>query len=90
MIHNTGSSFTDASPLLPIEVTSPETTARMIKPKTSSMTAAPRIIRASLLFVLWRSCNTRAVMPTLVAASVAPINRCTYQPASGRNKEETP
>ena len=52
-----------------------ETTARMTSPRTSSMTAAPRTICASGIFSLPRSRKTRPVMPTEVAASVAPRNR---------------
>jgi hypothetical protein len=52
----------------------PETTARMIKPNTSSITAAPRMIYASFVCNLPRSLKTRAVMPTLVAQSTAPMN----------------
>ena len=46
--------------------------ARMISPRTSSTTAAPRMIRASLPRDFPMSWRTRAVMPTLVAHRVAP------------------
>jgi hypothetical protein len=41
----------------------------------SSMTAAPRMIWASRVWVTPRSFSTRAVMPTLVAERVAPTER---------------
>ena len=44
----------------------------MIRPRTSSATAAPRTMRASVDDSARKSPNTRAVMPTLVAASAAP------------------
>jgi hypothetical protein len=50
----------------------PLTAARMISPRTSSMTAAPRMILASSLEDSFRSRRTRAVMPTLVAVRTAP------------------
>ena len=50
------------------------TTVRMMSPKTSSATAAPRTMRASVEESAFRSPKTRAVMPTLVAASAAPRN----------------
>ena len=53
----------------------PATTASTIKPSTSSITAAPRMIRPSVLVVRLRSERTRAVIPTLVAHSVAPTNQ---------------
>ena len=57
----------------------PATTASTMSPSTSSITAAPRMIRPSVLDVRPRSASTRAVIPTLVAHSVAP----TYQWVSG-------
>ena len=63
--------------------TRPVTTARMISPWTSSMIAAPRMIRASLVCDRPRSFRTRAVIPTLVAVSVAPRKIWAYAPASG-------
>ena len=54
----------------------PVTTASTIKPSTSSITAAPRMMRPSTLPVRPRSPSTRAVIPTLVAVSVAPTNTC--------------
>ena len=53
-------------------VTTLTTTVRMISPSTSSATAAPSTIRASVVASARRSPNTRAVMPTLVAVSAAP------------------
>src|SRR5581483_8206750 len=54
----------------------PPTIARITSPSTSSITAAPRMTRASAERDLPRSLNTRAVMPTLVAVRVAPRNAC--------------
>ena len=48
------------------------TTVRITRPSTSSATAAPRTMRASVEDRARRSPNTRAVMPTLVAAIAAP------------------
>ena len=67
----------------------PETAARITRPITSSMTAAPRMIRDSLAPVFPRSRSTRAVMPTLVAHSVAPMKTWTSVLASGRNQALT-
>ncbi len=50
------------------------TTARSTMPRMSSKTAAPRMICAARLFSTCRSCNTRAVMPTLVATMAAATN----------------
>ena len=50
----------------------PETTLRITSPSTSSMTAAPMMIRASGVPIRPRSESTRAVIPTDVAVSVAP------------------
>src|SRR5438128_1066190 len=55
-----------------VPAASPETTPRITSPMTSSITAAPRIRRASRLCRTWRSLSTRAVIPTEVAVSVAP------------------
>src|SRR5438876_611486 len=55
-----------------VPAASPETTPRITSPMTSSITAAPRIRRASRLCSTWRSLSTRAVIPTEVAVSVAP------------------
>ena len=44
------------------------------RPITSSATAAPSTMRASVVARARRSPNTRAVMPTLVAVSAAPTN----------------
>ena len=49
-------------------------TVKIIRPKTSSATAAPRTIRASTVASARKSPNTRAVMPMLVAVSAAPKN----------------
>ena len=48
-------------------VTTLTTTVRMIRPSTSSATAAPSTMRASTVASARRSPKTRAVMPTLVA-----------------------
>ena len=53
--------------------TSRTTTVRITRPSTSSATAAPSTVRASTVASARRSLNTRAVMPTLVAASAAPM-----------------
>src|SRR2546429_1971125 len=55
-----------------VRAASPEPTPRITSPMTSSMTAAPRITRASRLCSTWRSLSTRAVIPTEVAVRVAP------------------
>ena len=47
------------------------TTVRMTRPRTSSATAAPNTVRASIVARARRSLNTRAVIPTLVAESAA-------------------
>ena len=57
------------------------TTVRMTSPSTSSATAAPSTVRASTLASARRSLNTRAVMPTLVAASAAPRNNAVLSPS---------
>ena len=54
--------------------TSRTTTVRITRPRTSSATAAPSTVRASTVARARRSLNTRAVIPTLVAASAAPMN----------------
>ena len=54
--------------------TIPWATASITSPSTSSMTAAPRMMRASGESIRFRSWNTRAVIPTLVAQSTAPMN----------------
>ena len=48
------------------------TIVKITRPITSSATAAPRTMRASVEESALRSPKTRAVMPTLVAASAAP------------------
>src|SRR5213080_2396040 len=55
-----------------VPAASAETTPKMTSPMTSSITAAPRISRASRLCKTWRSLSTRPVIPTDVAVSVAP------------------
>ncbi len=59
-------------------VTIRTTTVRMTRPRTSSATAAPSTVRASTDVRARRSLNTRAVMPTLVAASAAPRNSAVF------------
>ena len=66
----------------------PDTTASTISPSTSSITAAPRMMRPSMLVVFWRSASTRAVMPTLVAHSVAPTNQWVSTLWAGKNHRE--
>ena len=68
----------------------PAITARTTRPRTSSMTAAPRIVWPSPLWTAPRSRSTRAVMPTLVAASVAPMNRWTSSGLPGSSHAVTP
>jgi hypothetical protein len=51
----------------------PATTASTTRPRMSSTTAAPKIMRPSVESRRPRSRNTRAVMPTLVAVSTAPM-----------------
>ena len=51
------------------------TTVRMMRPSTSSTTAAPSTVRASTVASARKSPNTRAVIPILVAVSAAPMNR---------------
>ena len=55
--------------------TKPVTTARITRPSTSSMTAAPSTMRASGESRRFASRNTRPVMPTEVAQRVAPTKR---------------
>ena len=50
------------------------TTVRMMSPRTSSVMAAPKTMRASVDESARKSANTRAVTPTLVAARAAPRN----------------
>ena len=64
--------------MLPME-SSPEsamplTMARTIIPRTSSMTAAAMMMRASLVSMRWRSLMILAVIPTDVATMAAPMN----------------
>ena len=54
------------------------TTVRITSPRTSSATAAPSTVRASTVARARRSLNTRAVIPTLVAASAAPRNNAVF------------
>ena len=57
--------------------TMPDTTARITIPRTSSITAAPMMMRASGVCIRFRSESTRAVMPTEVAVRVAPTKIAT-------------
>ena len=70
-------------------VTNAETTARMIRPSTSSITAAPRTICASFVCNLPKSLKTRAVIPTEVAVSDAPRKRYTLRDKLGRSHGPT-
>ena len=54
-------------------VTTRTTMVSSTSPMTSSATAAPSTVRASTRVSAPRSLNTRAVIPTLVAASAAPM-----------------
>ena len=79
---NSPASTRNAAAMSTVEVTTPTvtaspvttltTTVRMISPSTSSATAAPSTMRASTVARAWRSPNTRAVRPTLVAVRAAP------------------
>ncbi len=60
-------------------VTIRTTTVRMTSPSTSSATAAPNTVRASTDVSARRSLNTRAVMPTLVAANAAPRKSAVFE-----------
>ena len=71
--------------LVPVDAMMPPTTASTINPMTSSMTAAPRMMRASAVCRRPRSLNTRAVIPTLVAHRVAPTKACTYTLCAGKS-----
>src|SRR6059058_4628135 len=51
------------------------TTDRTIRPRTSSTTAAPRIVWATRSLTKLNSRRTAAVMATLVAVNVAPTNK---------------
>src|SRR5947207_13131987 len=53
----------------------PTTTDRTIRPRTSSTTAAPRIVWATGSLRKLNSRRTAAVMATLVAVNVAPTNK---------------
>ena len=66
------------------------TTVRMTRPSTSSATAAPRTIRASVEDNARRSPKTRAVMPTLVAASAAPKNSDAFSDSPSNEPASTP
>ena len=64
---------TEALPPEFVEVISALTTAKIINPQTSSITAAPKMILDSILFNFFNSDKTLAVIPTLVAVRVAPM-----------------
>lgn len=70
--------------------TAPLATARTTRPSTSSMSAAPRMICPSRLWVTPRSFKTRAVIPTLVADNVAPTKRCARAGPSGISHAAAP
>ena len=61
----------------PPVVATPVTTARVIRPRMSSTTAAPSTTLAAGSWSRPRSASTRAVMPTLVAVKVAPTKTAT-------------
>ena len=71
-------------------MTRPLITASTTSPRMSSRIAAPRMTCPSRLWRDPRSFRTRAVMPTLVAVSVAPTNRCARVGASGTNHRAVP
>jgi len=79
------SAIPNAARVVPSEAAwiTPATMARSTSPSTSSITAAPRMMRALAVFVAFASCSTRAVMPTEVAASIAPRNAWAIQGSSG-------
>ena len=61
----------------------PAMIASTTSPSTSSITAAPRMIREDEVRDAFASCSTRAVMPTEVAASIAPTNAWAIQELPG-------
>ena len=68
----------------------PEMIASTTRPRTSSITAAPRMIRDDGVRDAFASCSTRAVMPTEVAASIAPTKAWAIQEPPGWNRRSTP
>ncbi len=69
----------------------PATTARMMRPSTSSTTAAPTMVLASSVCSRCMSANTRAVIPTLVAVMAAPMKNATsVLPSPRLSKSEAP
>ncbi|CAB4771302.1 unannotated protein [freshwater metagenome] len=66
------------------------TTVRMMRPRTSSATAAPRTMRASVDESARKSPKTRAVIPTLVAASAAPRNSDAFSDSPRTDPANTP
>ena len=64
----------------------PAMMARTTRPSTSSITAAPRMMRALGVLMAFASCRTRAVIPTEVAASIAPRNACAIQDSPGEHQ----
>ena len=69
-------------------VTTFTTTVKMIRPRTSSATAAPRTIRDSIDASALKSPKTRAVIPTLVAVSAAPNSSAVF--VDSPNNSPTP
>src|SRR6266542_1701038 len=57
----------------------PTTTERTMRPRTSSTTAAPKIVWATRSFKRPKSGSTAAVIATLVAVRVAPTNKATVK-----------
>ena len=80
----------DSAVAVEAAVMMPETTARTSSPRTSSMTAAPRMILAKGARKESASLSTRAVIPTLVAASMAPRKACSIHGSWGRISSPTP
>ena len=68
----------------------PAMMASTTRPSTSSITAAPRMMRALGVRIACASCSTRAVMPTDVAASIAPRKACTIHDSPGSSAMPTP
>src|SRR5215213_6007185 len=66
----TPTSSIDSTPPVPAALIAPATTASTRSASTSSITAAPRIMRASRVASFPKSLKTRAVMPRLVRYEV--------------------
>ena len=62
---------------------------RALKPGGEGLYDKVQCLMPSVVLDFPRSFKTRAVIPTLVAVSVPPTNRCVSQLASGRSWSET-